>query len=104
MRWEEEVALLHEEMRRVLAFMTWHGDWWGAQACARSFPEDAMAEGVAAYAKKQAGLRFALRDNFTYLWRHAEGWIGSGKAPTARRWYHDVVIPRDAPMNVFNTL
>ena len=74
----------------------------GQAASLRGFRDVATAEGVAAYAKKQSGLRFALRENFNYLWRHAGEWIGSGAAPMARRWYHDTIIPRGAPQNVFS--
>jgi len=27
-RWEEDVVLLDEEMRRVLKSCTWKADWW----------------------------------------------------------------------------
>ncbi|KAG2054496.1 hypothetical protein BDR06DRAFT_1049485 [Suillus hirtellus] len=30
-RWEEEVQLLHEEMRRIIAFLDWHTGWWDTQ-------------------------------------------------------------------------
>jgi hypothetical protein len=31
-RWEEEVLLLNEEMRRTLAFLTWKATWWRSRA------------------------------------------------------------------------
>ncbi|KZP09993.1 hypothetical protein FIBSPDRAFT_913941 [Athelia psychrophila] len=69
MRWSEEVLLLREEMRRVQAFSQWHADWWTAQArrLPDLSPED--AEGVAAYAAKQAYVRLRIARSFDRLWR-----------------------------------
>ncbi|KAJ7076280.1 hypothetical protein B0H15DRAFT_1006298 [Mycena belliarum] len=35
MRWTEEVDLLEEEMRRIVQFLAWRGDWWEAQIAQR---------------------------------------------------------------------
>lgn len=69
MRWSEEVLLLREEMRRVLAFFRWHADWWGnlAEHGDGLSPED--REGVAAYARKQANVRRLMGRSFDHLWR-----------------------------------
>jgi hypothetical protein len=67
-RWEEEVSLLVEEMRRVLWFVRWKREWWNMQGKVRG--EEAgiqlkIVNGLMGYAAKQAamwddmGMRFA---------------------------------------------
>ena len=54
MRWSEEVLLLQEEMRRVMAYHAWRARWWDDQSM-RSFGlSDELTEGLAAYAQRQA--------------------------------------------------
>ncbi|KAG1758273.1 hypothetical protein EDD22DRAFT_981491 [Suillus occidentalis] len=55
-RWEEEVQLLREEMRRVLSFFEWQARWWDAQGSRRQFSSPAFTEGAVAYAHRQAML------------------------------------------------
>lgn len=69
MRWSEEVLLLRVEMRRVLLFLTWHALWWEKQARRRSNLSSEAAEGVAAYAFKQASIRRKMCSSFEHLWR-----------------------------------
>ncbi|KAF7968555.1 hypothetical protein HWV62_30143 [Athelia sp. TMB] len=80
MCWSEEVLLLREEMRRVLAFLAWHAVWWDLQALRHADLSPEVAEGVAAYAYKQARIRRAIRSSFDDLWttswktiKHGEG-------------------------------
>jgi len=70
MRWKEEVELLKEEQRRVIAFMQWHADWWLNNRSHRG-PEgldDALSEGLTAYAHRQGALRKRLAAHFQDLW------------------------------------
>lgn len=70
MRWSEEVLMLREEMRRVLAYFLWHAGWWSELAVInRHGLSNVSQEGVAAYAYKQAHHRMALRSKFNLLWR-----------------------------------
>ena len=50
MRWDEEVMLLVEEMRRVRAFLAWHSDWWSQQEARRDCEDSFQEEGLKAYA------------------------------------------------------
>ena len=61
--WEEELLIIQEEMRRVLAFFEWKSVWWVEQANRRQQLEKSIESGVAAYAHKQAKicLRMAAR-------------------------------------------
>ncbi|KAG1723397.1 hypothetical protein EDB19DRAFT_1898082 [Suillus lakei] len=49
-RWEEEVQLLWEEMRRVIAFLDWHAGWWDMQGIQCAFGSLQAREGALAYA------------------------------------------------------
>jgi hypothetical protein len=66
-RWDEEVDLLAEEMRRILWYLQWKSEWWLQQGGARSVASPELREGLAAYAAKQhallqdMGLRFAVQ-------------------------------------------
>jgi hypothetical protein len=78
MRWSEEVLLLREEMRRVLAFLEWHEGWWEERQMLHNNLELEQAEGMKAYAKKQASIRQGLRSTFNRLWRHSDELIALG--------------------------
>ncbi|KAJ7080717.1 hypothetical protein C8R43DRAFT_909900 [Mycena crocata] len=66
-RWEEEVELLREEMRRVLRYLKWYATLWDARATAATARTDIDAEtkqGMEAYALKQSGILQTLRTFF----------------------------------------
>ncbi|KAL1940996.1 hypothetical protein VTO73DRAFT_7632 [Trametes versicolor] len=73
-RWEEEVELLVEEMRRVLAFLEHEADWWTSIVDRRAkFPLRVptpfdIIDGVRAYAHRQAATRRSLVAKFARLW------------------------------------
>jgi hypothetical protein len=71
MRFSEEVLLLREEMRRTLVSLKWYEDWWEKQGPRRTGVQVAVAEGLTAYAQKQAYYRRALHDKFNNAWRHS---------------------------------
>jgi len=80
MRFEEEVDILQEEMRRTLAFLVWLAGWWlewGRSSSAGS-QSDIHREGSSAYAERQATLRLDLHDYFKHMWRHVGDWVRSG--------------------------
>jgi hypothetical protein len=83
MRYTEEVQLLQEEMRRVLAFLQWQANWWREQGNRRSHAPIALdseeAEGLLAYAERQAALRLLLHDRFKHMWRFVEDWVQLGE-------------------------
>ncbi|EIW86722.1 hypothetical protein CONPUDRAFT_46865 [Coniophora puteana RWD-64-598 SS2] len=74
-RWEEEVALLKEEMRRVRAFLDHRASWWEKHAInirtgssEAVLDRQAIVEGVRAHALRQAHQQRRLRDSFTRKW------------------------------------
>ena len=68
-RWEEEVALLFEEMQRMLWFLEWHAKWWMDQTGMVVTTDKMLSEGHHAYAEHQAGLWDQIRLSFAHTWR-----------------------------------
>jgi hypothetical protein len=67
-RWEEEVLLVREEMRRVIMFLDWKATWWDSQGPRRSDVRDDIKAGLAAYAARQACIMQNLAETFAALW------------------------------------
>ena len=68
-RWTEEVELLQEEMRRVVAFLKWKsGDWWTKQDVRSATTSSDIQSGLQAYARKQAAIHHDLAVSFSRLW------------------------------------
>ncbi|KAJ7585742.1 hypothetical protein C8J56DRAFT_1053046 [Mycena floridula] len=66
-RWKEEVALLREEMRRVLVTLEWKACWWEDRVTL-GFDDDARSAGAYAYASRQAAIQCRIRLRFKSLW------------------------------------
>lgn len=71
-RWGEEVALLKEEMRRVLATLDFKQTQWEDRAAADNSLTADVHDGQRAYALKQAAARSQLKDTFRDLWLRSE--------------------------------
>ncbi|KAG2137014.1 hypothetical protein DEU56DRAFT_871445 [Suillus clintonianus] len=67
-RWAEEVELVQEEMRRVLAFFEWNAGWWEERATSRIYDGAMEHEGAVAYALRQAKIRRSMRNDCLFLW------------------------------------
>lgn len=68
-RWEEEVVLLDEEMRRVLVYCAWKADWWKETGQrARTVESPVLHEGIQAYAAQQAHQEYSMAENFASKW------------------------------------
>jgi len=68
-RWEEEVVLLQEEMRRVVCFLEWKSNDWVSKADTRAStitPE--VRSGLSAYAHKQGSVFRNLAIRFCRRW------------------------------------
>ncbi|KAJ7041928.1 hypothetical protein C8F04DRAFT_946399 [Mycena alexandri] len=66
-RWDEEVELLREEMRRVLRYLVWETGRWerlGREAADRSDVTPDLRDGLRAYAAKQADMHRELGSLF----------------------------------------
>jgi hypothetical protein len=65
MRWEEEVHLLREEMRRIIRYLRWETGVWEARGKVRAENlEPEVRAGMEAYATKQADLHHKLGEHF----------------------------------------
>jgi hypothetical protein len=62
------VELLAEEMRRVLVFLEWKATWWMNQGNRPFDVSPDIADGVRAYAAKQAHIHRTLADSFRQQW------------------------------------
>ncbi|PPQ80537.1 hypothetical protein CVT24_002657 [Panaeolus cyanescens] len=67
-RWEEEVQLLLEEMRRVVDYLTWKSAWWEKQASRRPDADEAVKAGLSSYAHKQASFHRLLAQSCQLYW------------------------------------
>lgn len=97
MRWDEEVTLLLEEMRRYQMFMLWSANHWRGLASQRQVQDSKLANGLRAYALRQAALRNSYFLQSAYLWRACEAWITEGKVSKERRWFELEIGPRNSP-------
>ena len=68
-RCREEILLLREEMRRVLAFLEWKSSWWLDRINSRVNITGDLAEGLKACAQTQGDLQRALKEHFCAIWR-----------------------------------
>ncbi|KAJ6448048.1 hypothetical protein C8R47DRAFT_971630 [Mycena vitilis] len=53
-RWREELILLEEEMRRVIAYCSWKANWWDERRDPRPEASAELREGLWAYTTEQA--------------------------------------------------
>lgn len=68
-RWEEEVILLQEEMRRVVQFLEWRSSDWFAKAGSRTGTvTPAVLAGLSAYVNKQGSVFHNLAIRFSQRW------------------------------------
>lgn len=67
-RWEEEVALLQEEMRRVVEYLEWKARWWRGEGSRRPNAPLPLRLGLRAYAEKQAAVLENLAHSCACLW------------------------------------
>ncbi|KJA13561.1 hypothetical protein HYPSUDRAFT_151472 [Hypholoma sublateritium FD-334 SS-4] len=66
-RCTEEVKLLREEMRRVLAFLKWEANQWEMKAEGREDLGMELEEGLRVYAAEQAAFRISLSSSFEIM-------------------------------------
>ncbi|KAJ6495718.1 hypothetical protein C8R47DRAFT_974024 [Mycena vitilis] len=67
-RWEEEVALIREEMRRVLRYLDWQVRWWKERQETSTPMAEELRAGLRAYAVEQAIMHQQIADFFRTRW------------------------------------
>ncbi|KDR67160.1 hypothetical protein GALMADRAFT_45461, partial [Galerina marginata CBS 339.88] len=65
----EEVKLLREEMRRVLAYLDWKAGLWINRQNTRPVGDVVLQEGLKAYCLDQSSLQLVLKDSFQVIWK-----------------------------------
>ncbi|KAJ7431644.1 hypothetical protein B0H11DRAFT_2261644 [Mycena galericulata] len=68
LRWEEEVLLVREEMRRVIRYLDWQAARWEQRAETRADATREVRAGAKAYACKQAWLHRRMAVHFQATW------------------------------------
>jgi hypothetical protein len=68
MRWEEEVQIIQEEMRRTIVYYEWKQQWWLDQNPQPSTSEDTIRQGITAYSQKQAYYCRCMAESFAMAW------------------------------------
>ncbi|PIL33149.1 hypothetical protein GSI_04599 [Ganoderma sinense ZZ0214-1] len=76
-RWDEQIQLLLEEMRRVIMFHMRKAEWWEDQPGRTFLEHPQYVEGANAYAYRQAAIRRAMASGCRRSW----GFIASYVAP-----------------------
>ncbi|KAF8176874.1 hypothetical protein K438DRAFT_1588036 [Mycena galopus ATCC 62051] len=89
-RWKEELILVEEEMRRVLAFGEWQARWWRARVEPKRGPARAtisseLAEGLRAYALEQV----AREEAWVAVWSNKWGKVRARTAVVLRNHLGD---------------
>jgi|SRR3984893_13162480 hypothetical protein len=79
MRWDEEVRLLREEMRRVLAFLEWKASWWIEVGGKYAGTDAIHAEGLHAYSHRQASIQTVIRTGFEKQWQGVMEQVAAGR-------------------------
>lgn len=86
-RWDEELRLICEEMRRVLCFLEWKSKWWKTQRGLRHDTTRMVASGLDSYASKQAAIYARLALIFAAQWvprltklEHTPSWVSEYSA------------------------
>lgn len=68
MRWEEEVQIIQEEMRRTIVYYEWKQQWWLEQNTQPATSEDTIQLGISAYSQKQAHYCKCMAESFARAW------------------------------------
>jgi hypothetical protein len=68
MRWNEELLLVQEEMRRVLEYHKWKAMWWHTQTALRTHDDATILSGISGYTHKQAAICQRMATHCAYYW------------------------------------
>lgn len=68
MRWNEELLLVQEEMRRVLEYMKWREGWWLERCSLRKHIDGTVSSGISGYANKQVAICRRIAEQCARYW------------------------------------
>lgn len=81
LRWQEEITLLLEEMRRVVAYFVWRRNWWLKRRNLRPQAPADIQSGTNAYAERQALVFEGLARRVARRWK-----VVVNKQALVQRW------------------
>jgi hypothetical protein len=67
-RWSEELEIILEEMRRVLAYFEWYADWWRDQIGHRNAQQEGLQQALDAHARRQEAHYLERVRRFSAAW------------------------------------
>jgi hypothetical protein len=67
-RWKEELLIIQEEMRRVIAYHKWKAAWWRDRGNLRSHGGASVVSGLSGYANKQAAICTRMAERCALYW------------------------------------
>jgi hypothetical protein len=67
-RWNEELLLVQEEMRRVIEYHRWKAEWWRGQSSLREHADASILSGILGYAHKQAAICVCMAERCAIHW------------------------------------
>ena len=82
--------LIQEEMRRTVVYLEWKATWWKRQVNRRLVDDPLLAQGLSAYAHRQADMLSMLATNFIQKWVPL---LNKSGADTS--WAGQYQLPRD---------
>ena len=67
-RWNEELLIVQEEMRRVIVYLKWKEAWWHERSSLRDHVDVTILSGVSGYAHKQAATCSRMAEKCAVYW------------------------------------
>ena len=67
-RWNEELLIVQEEMRRAIVYLNWKAVWWRERSSLRDHEDETILSGVSGYAHKQAAVCSRMAENCALYW------------------------------------
>ena len=97
-RWSEELLIVQEEMRRVLAFLTWKSSWWIEEAHKRVTDDPGVRDGIRAYANKQAVIQTRMAGRCAQHWLRVLAKHGITPSWKSQFWCATATSPQSGQM------
>lgn len=67
-RWNEELMIIQEEMRRAIVYHEWRAAWWHERSSLREHSDATILSGVSGYACKQAAICTRMAERCAMSW------------------------------------
>jgi hypothetical protein len=67
-RWNEELLIVQEEMRRAIVYLVWKAGWWRERSSLRDHMDETILSGVSGYAHKQAMICSRMAERCAVYW------------------------------------